>query len=114
MISYTQNITIKNNGFGFCGMPFMGCMGTTGFGYSIFGSYNPMCMNNSVAAGWCVGRALSFPGVLSGIGTAAKWSYNHILKPVGNFAWNKVLKPAGQAIGKAASWLWNNTLGRLF
>lgn len=115
MFSLTQNIIIRNNGFGFCTTPAIGCFGGVGMCGSIFGGYNPMFgMSNSAAAGWCIGRTLSIPGVLSGIGKGLQWSYNHILKPVGNFAWNKVLKPAGKAIGKAASWLWNNTLGRLF
>ena len=134
-ITKITNINIRNFN-PMCGLnnPMMG------FGMpSIFGMGYPMGMacgvqNNEMAAGWCAGRLLSMPGVLSGIGKGLSWVgkhviapvgnflwngiakpvYNGFLKPVGNFMWNSILKPAGIAIGKGSSWLWNNTLGALF
>ncbi|MBP3820979.1 hypothetical protein J6G99_04970 [bacterium] len=135
-ITKTTNINIQNNGYPMMGLstPMMG-----GGMPSIFGMGYPMGMacglpNNEMAAGYCTGRLLSMPGVLSGIGKGLSWFgkhvmapagkflwngiakpiYNGFLKPIGNFMWNSVLKPVGKAIGKGVSWVWDNTLGALF
>lgn len=79
-------------------------------------------MNGAMAAGMCTGMALAIPGVMQGIGQAAKWTYNNILKPVGSFAWNNVLKPVWnfahdnilRPLGKGLKWVWDHTLGWVF
>lgn len=118
------NITI-NNGYGPMmpmGGPFipMGGMAPMGMcGPSLFGcGFAAMPPNNDVAAGYCTGAAarmlFTVPGALKTVGNivawpfkmigkGATWTYNHLLKPAGEFIWNKGLKPFGQFI-------WNKVL----
>lgn len=126
MFSITRNVSISG-----CGMP-MGpiiggpmlppmagpCMPPIPM---VGGYYGGIC-NNDMAAGYCVGAALSNPGVMYTLGTGIKWGWNHVIKPVGEFAWNKVLKPVGQflwndilkPVGNGLKWVWDHTLGRVF
>ena len=126
MFSITRNVSISG-----CGMP-MGpiiggpmlppmagpCMPPIPM---VGGYYGGIC-NNDMAAGYCVGAALSNPGVMHTLGTGIKWGWNHVIKPVGEFAWNKVLKPVGQflwndilkPVGNDLKWVWDHTLGRVF
>ena len=108
-VSITRNINISG-----CGMPMMGMMPMGGYcrpAMSIFGGYcAPVMgcgMSNAMAAGLCVGAACAIPGVLSGIGSALKFGYNHILKPAGIWTYNNILKP----IGSGLKWVWDHTLG---
>ncbi len=74
-----------------------------------------MPMNNSMAAGWCVGTLMGMPGVLPAIGKGLEWGYNNIIKPV----WNGVVKPAWnfvkndilKPIGSGLKWLWDHSIG---
>lgn len=117
------NITINNNGFMPMGGPMMpmgGPMMPMGMcGPSLFGcGFAAMPPNNDVAAGYCTGAAarmlFSTPGALKTVGNivawpfkmigkGASWTYNHLLKPAGEFIWNKGLKPFGQ-------FMWNKAL----
>lgn len=119
-IRISQSINIRG-----CGMPMLP-MGRPhcGFGMSIFPGFfaQTPIMNNYMAAGFCTGLLLGTPGVLGGIAKAGKWTYNHILKPVGSFMWNSVIKPVGnflysnvlKPIGSGIKYVWDHTLGRLF
>jgi hypothetical protein len=119
-MTHITNITINNNcptpmGFG------MSPMRPPMFGCSIFSNCF-MPMNNSMAAGFCVGtavsnpfmfKALAFPFVMLGKGAA--WTYNNAIKPAANFVWNKALKPAGKFVWNnvlkpAGNFVWNNAL----
>jgi hypothetical protein len=108
MTTHITNITINNNcptmGFGMTPMarPPM-------FGSSIFSNCF-MPANNSMAAGYCVGTAISNPFIFKAIaypfkmlGKGAAWTYNKAIKPAANFVWNKALKPAG-------NFVWNKVL----
>jgi hypothetical protein len=105
-MTHITNITIKNNyptmggGFGMfpMGRPSM-------FGGSIFSNCF-MPANNSMAAGYCVGTAVSNPFIFKAVaypfkmlGKGAAWTYNKAIKPAASFVWNKVFKPFGQWVG---------------
>lgn len=120
-ISITKNVTIKG-----CGMPMMPMGGfcNPGIRMSIFPGYcspAPMMgwgmMNNDMAAGYCIGTIAGNPGVQRALGAAFKaigkacvWTFNNVLKPVGNFLWNNVAKPVWSGI----KWGWDHTIGRIF
>ncbi|MDY6382936.1 MAG: hypothetical protein SPL70_03420 [Cyanobacteriota bacterium] len=126
MFSITRNVSIS--GYGMPMGPIIGgpmlppmagpCMPPIPM---VGGYYGGIC-NNDMAAGYCVGAALSNPGVMHTLGTGIKWGWNHVIKPVGEFAWNKVLKPVGQflwndilkPVGNGLKWVWDHTLGRVF
>jgi hypothetical protein len=113
------NITINNypmmgGRFTPMGMPSM-------FGGSIFGGGFCMPANNSMAAGFCVGTALSNPFIFKAIaypfkmlGKGAAWTFNKAIKPAATFVWNKALKPAGQFIWNKALKPFGQWVGRLF
>lgn len=102
------NITIKNNGFPMMGGPMMpmgGPMMPMGgmYGPSLFGcGFGMMPANNEMAAGMCTGMAtralISNPGALKTVGNIIAWPFKMLGKGA-VWTWNHALKPAGQWIG---------------
>ncbi len=106
-------------GFGFPQAPVAPCSGGSdkGFGKALlWGSVAGIGAGLIIGFAKPIGKAFCWLG--RGIGKAAKWTWNSVLKPAGkgiakaaSWLWNKALKPAGQAIGKAAKWVWNGITG---
>ncbi len=115
------SINVKNYNAGGCGggyvNPFM-----MGGGYYGGGYYGDCCGGGGIsgkdiltgaAIGLGVGVGIKHGGtILKGIGQAASWTWNSVLKPAGSWVWNSVLKPVGKGVGEFFTRCWNLCTGK--
>lgn len=99
------NINVKNYNAGGCYgndyvNPFMGGYYGGGY-YGDGGGIRGKDILALGAVGLGVGIGIKHGGtILKGIGQAASWTWNSVLKPFGTWTFNNILKPVGKGIGE--------------
>lgn len=118
---YNTNININGshvfsssyNSLGYCGGFGLGNFspGCFGYGFGCTGN-NPFMYGAGAGLGFAAGMMLmpAVPAIFKGIGKGCSFLWNKAIAPVGKFAWNNVIKPAGKAIGKGCAFVWNKAI----